>query len=155
MKIDSYLVETHLFRKINGEIEFLLLKRADNETYSKVWQMVTGATEDNEKAFEAALREIDEETGLKPFKFWIVPNVNSFYSYQKDCISLVPVFVAQVNNDEDVVLSEEHSEYKWVQKEEAIELLAWPGQKRSVDIIFNYFYKENSCINLIEIELNL
>ena len=155
MNVDSYLVETHLFRKIDGRIEFLLLKRADHETYSKVWQMVTGSTENNEKAYEAALREIEEETGLKPLKFWVVPNVNSFYSHQKDSISLVPVFVAQVNNDEEVVLSEEHSEYKWVEKDEAEDLLAWPGQRRSVEIIYNYFFKENSFINLIEIELDL
>jgi len=155
MKVESYLVETHIFRKINGRIEFLLLKRGDNETYSKVWQMVTGSTEDNEKAYEAAIREIEEETGLKPLKFWVVPNVNSFYSHEKDSISLVPVFVAQVNNDEEVMLSEEHSEYKWVQKEEAEDLLAWPGQRRSVEIIYNYLFKENSFINLIEIELKL
>ena len=76
MNIKSTLIEAHIFRKIENGIEFLLMKRAPDEIYAGVWQMVTGSSEDSEKAYETAIREINEETNLIPISFWILPAVN-------------------------------------------------------------------------------
>lgn len=153
MIIDSKLVEAHLFRKHDNEIEFLLLKRAEGQLYPNIWQMVTGSIDNNEKAYQTAIREIKEETGLKAEQFWVVPNINSFYSFQKDEICMVPVFAALVRNDALVTISDEHSEYMWVCKNEAQKLLAWPGQRKSVEIIYEYFMNQNSFFNFVEIDL--
>lgn len=153
MNIVSTLIEAHIFKIHDGEMEFLLLKRADNEKiYPGLWQMVTGSIEEPEKAWEAALREIKEETCLIPQHFWIVPRVNSFYNPYKDEINMIPVFAAQVQIDAKVVISQEHSEYKWVGKEEAKNLLAWKGQRNSVDIISEYFTNELNTFNFLEID---
>jgi len=152
MKIKSTLIEAHIFRKVNNEIEFLIMKRSSNEIYPNIWQMVTGSIEDGEKAFETALREIEEETSLNSKSLWIVPNVNSFYSASDDSINVVPVFVAEVDNTSTVVLSEEHSEYLWCSKEKAKELFAWSGQRESVDIISEYFSDKKSLLKLIKIK---
>lgn len=154
MRITSSLVETHIFRyKGNSDdIEFLLLKRSDNQPYPGVWQMVTGKIKENEKAYETALRELKEETGLEPEKFWVVPYVNSFYSHEQDFVCLVPVFAVLVGSN-DVKISDEHSKYKWVDKDEAEKLLAWKGQRISVKTIHDYFTKERSFLNFIEIKL--
>lgn len=154
MKIVSTLVEAHIVRMADDEFEFLLLKRAEGEKYPNIWQMVTGAIEDGEKAFETALREIKEETGLSPEKLWIVPQVNSFYSSEKDEVCIIPVFAALISPESKVIISEEHSEFKWQKKEEAKQYLAWPGQRDSVDTIYEYLTKENSAIKFIEIPLN-
>src|SRR3989339_423550 len=138
MNVSSTLVEAHVIREVDNEIEFLLLKRAANEIYPGVWQMVTGSIE-SENAYQTALREIKEETGLTPINFWVVPNINSFYSPGKDIIIMIPVFVAMVKENVIVTISEEHTEFKWVKKEEALQLLAWPGQRKSVEIIHEYF----------------
>lgn len=152
MKVTSYLVEAHIFRQKNEkEIEFLLLKRAPYEKYSGIWQMVTGAINDGEKAFETAIREIKEETDLNPEKFWVVPNVNSFYDHKNDVICEVPVFAAQVKRKVSVKISDEHSEYKWVNLEEAKKLLAWKGQRLSAETIHEYFTKEKSFLKFVEI----
>ena len=66
---------------------------------------------------------------------------------------MVPVFAAEVENNSDVILSSEHTEYLWCDKEKAKELLAWPGQRKSVDIICEYFSKSNSLLKLVEIEI--
>lgn len=153
MNIKSTLIESHIFRKIEDGIEFLLMKRAPNEVYAGVWQMVTGAIENGEKAFETALREINEETNLSPIGFWIVPNVNSFYSSVDDSITMMPVFVAEVEINSDVILSSEHSEYIWCSKNKAKKMLVWPGQRKSVDIISEYFSVNSSLLKLIEIEI--
>jgi dATP pyrophosphohydrolase len=153
MNIKCTLIEAHIFRRIEDGIEFLLMKRAPNEIYAGVWQMVTGAIEKDEKAFETAIREIKEETNLFPKGFWIVPNVNSFYSSVDDSITMLPVFVAEVEKNSDVILSSEHTEFIWCSKNKAKEMLAWPGQRKSVDIISEYFSENNSLLKLIEIEI--
>lgn len=153
MEIKSYLVEVHLIRIINSEPQFLLLKRAENESYPGIWQMVTGSIDENETAIQTALREINEETSLTPVKLWVVPNVNSFYSAEKDNICLVPVFVALINDDSKFQISNEHSNFKWVNNLEAKKLLAWSGQRKSVDIIYDFFCNKESTYKFIELNL--
>jgi dATP pyrophosphohydrolase len=152
MNVISNLIEAHIFRETENGIEFLLLKRAEDQIYPGVWQMVSGKIKENEKAFETSLRELEEETNLTPLKMWIAPKVNSFYSSQSDSICLVPVFAVQVKKDSNVIISDEHCEYKWVTSEEAKRLLAWYGQRKAVDLIEEYFLNEKSFLKFIEIE---
>jgi dATP pyrophosphohydrolase len=153
MKIISNLIETHIFRKTEKGIEFLILKRAEDQIYPGIWQMVSGKIKDNEKAFEAAVREVNEETGLKPLKIWSAPKVNSFYSANSDTINLIPVFAIQVEKNSNVTISNEHSEFKWVNSEEVQKLLAWDGQRKAVRLIEDYFLNERSFLNFVEIEI--
>ena len=153
MNIISNLVEVHIFRETENAIEFLLLKRAEDQIYPSVWQMVSGKIKESEKAFETSLRELTEETNLTPLKMWIAPKVNSFYSSQTDSICLIPVFAVHVKKDSKVIISNEHSEYKWVTSNEAKRLLAWDGQRKAVDLIEEYFLNEKSFLKFIEINL--
>ena len=152
MNIISNLIETHIFRETDNGIEFLLLKRAENQIYPSVWQMVSGKIKVNEKAFETSLRELKEETNLVPLKLWVTPKVNSFYSSQTDSICLIPVFAVLVKKDSNIIISDEHSEYKWVTPAEAKKLLAWDGQRKAVDLIEEYFLNEKSFLKFVEIQ---
>ncbi|AFH49470.1 dATP pyrophosphohydrolase [Ignavibacterium album JCM 16511] len=154
MRVISNLIEAHIFREKDSEIEFLLLKRAPYQYYPNLWQMVSGKIKDDEKAYETALREIKEETGLIPEKIWIAPNINSFYSPDDEYISLIPVFAAKVAFDSDVKISSEHIEYKWLRPNDAKNLLAWEGQRKSVDIITEYFFHRKSFLNFVEIKIS-
>ena len=157
MKIISNLIEAHIFRKNEKGIEFLLLKRAEDQIYPGIWQMVSGkineSAEDGEKAYETAIRELREETGLKPLKIWSAPRVNSFYSSQSDTINLIPVFAIQVKGNSKVKISNEHTEFKWVSISETQKLLAWDGQRKAVRLIEEYFLKELRFLNFVEIKL--
>jgi len=138
------------------------LKRAEDQIYPAVWQMVSGKIKENsfptsetatsEKATETAVRELKEETDLTPLKMWVAPKVNSFYSSQSDSICLIPVFAVQVKKDSKVIISDEHSEYKWVTSDEAKRLLAWDGQRKAVELIEEYFLKQKSFLKFVEIE---
>jgi dATP pyrophosphohydrolase len=152
MKIVSTMIEAHIFRESGNGIEFLLLKRADNQVYPGLWQMVTGKIKTNEKAFQTALREIKEETELTPLQLWVAPTVNSFYEPKDEYICLLPVFAARVEAD-NIQLSDEHTEYKWVNKTEAQKLLAWDGQRKAVQIIEDYFLNEKSYFHFVEINI--
>jgi len=153
LPIISSMVEAHIFRIKKDRIEFLLLKRSENEIYPGLWQMVSGSIHDGETAYQTALREILEETNLKPKKLWVVPNINSFYSPEKNYISMLPVFTAQVDYNAKVTISNEHTEFVWVTKEKAKKMLAWVGQRKSVDIICEYFLKEKCFLNFVEIKI--
>ncbi|PID59606.1 MAG: NUDIX pyrophosphatase [Ignavibacteriae bacterium] len=153
MKLQSNLIEAHIIKIKNDKIQYLLLKRSENKMYPNVWQMVTGKIAKEEKAYETAIREIKEETNLNVNEMYIVPNVNSFYSNYDDSITLVPVFAAIINDNQQVKISGEHQEYKWVDKEEAIKLLAWPGQAKSVKIIEDYFTTRKENLKFIKIKL--
>jgi dATP pyrophosphohydrolase len=165
MKIVSTMIEAHIFRKTGNGIEFLLLKRAEYQVYPGLWQMVTGKIKESatggEKAYQTALREIREETSLTPIQLWVAPTVNSFYEptrlndrvgQEDEYICLLPVFAARVEADK-IQLSNEHTEYKWVDKTEAKKLLAWEGQRKAVDIIEDYFLNKKSFFHFVEIKL--
>ncbi len=153
MNVTSYLIEAHICRKINDKIEYLILKRSETDTYPNIWQMVTGSISENEKAYEAALREIKEETALIPKKLWVIPFVNSFYSFQKDLVCLVPVFCAEVDAFAQVKISDEHSLFKWVDINEAKSKFAWDGQRKSLEIIDEYLTVKNSFLHFTEIPI--
>ena len=122
MKIISNLIEAHIFRETERGIEFLLLKRADDQKYPGLWQMVTGKIEGEEKAHQTALREIKEETGLLPLHLWVAPKINSFYEPKDEYICMLPVFAARVKAEANVILSEEHTEHAWFDSKEAAEI---------------------------------
>jgi len=153
LQIISNMIEAHIFRIKKNKIEFLLLKRSENEIYPGLWQMVSGSIHNSETAYQTALREIMEETKLRPTKMWIVPNINSFYSPEKNYISVLPVFAAQVKFNSKVILSDEHTKFVWVTKEKAKKMLAWVGQKKSVEIIADYFIKKKSFLKFVEIKM--
>jgi dihydroneopterin triphosphate diphosphatase len=153
MKIVTNYIEAHIFRLSERHLEFLLLKRAGTENYPGLWQMVSGKIKDGEKAYDTVLREIKEETNLTPQKLWTAPNVNQFYTAEDDSICLMPVFAALVDEKAKVKISQEHSDFTWIIPGEAKKMLAWEGQRKSVDIISNYFLREESFLNLVEIKI--
>jgi len=117
MELTASMIEAHIYRKRKGKIEFLLLKRGKKEIYPGLWQMVTGKIKKDEKAFKTVLREVKEETDLTVKKLFVVPNVNSFYSFTNDSINFIPVFLCLVNEGDKVKISKEHCKYRWVSKE--------------------------------------
>lgn len=152
MNIVSTMIEAHIFRESERGIEFLLLKRSKGQPYPGLWQMVTGKIKENEKAYQTAIREIKEETGLSPLQLWVAPTVNSFYEPKDEYICLLPVFAARVKANE-IKLSDEHTDYQWVDKSTAQKLLAWEGQRKAVQIIEDYFLNEKSFFHFVEIKI--
>ncbi len=153
LPIVSTMIEAHIFRIKKNRIEFLLLKRSEKETYPGLWQMISGSIHKGETAYQTALREIFEETNIKPQRLWVLPHINSFYSPKQNHISVLPVFAAQVKFDSKIKLSDEHTEFGWFTKEKAKKKLAWVGQRKSVDLINEYFTKQKSFLHFIKIEI--
>ncbi len=139
-KIITKRVEVHVYREASGGYEYLLLKRSPDKKYPNLWQMVSGSIDDGEKSYETAIRELKEETQLDVDELFIFPRVSEFYDFfEEDTINLVPVFIAKVNSDE-VTISDEHSEYKWVDFYEAYKILdriQWKENSALLEKILN------------------
>jgi len=139
--IKSFSIAAYICRIEDGIGRYLILKRKSSYLSSS-WQMVSGKIEKGEKAWEAALREITEETGLIPDSLYSVNKLEQFYEANQNCINLVPIFVGFVDSDRAVKLSSEHSEYKWVLPEEAKELLCFEHQAETMREIETKFVKQ-------------
>mgnify|MGYP001162179849 FL=1 len=133
-KLKIRVIDSYVYKKSNNGFDFLILKRADTKIYEHLWQGVAGKIEKNEKSWQAAIRELKEETGLKPQKIFIADHVSKFYEAHQDRINFVPVFGIEVNNDK-VILSDEHCDYKWVNFETATSHLVWNGQKKGIHAV--------------------
>lgn len=137
-QITTNYIELHICRQSGDEYEFLLLKRSPAcKIYPGIWQMITGTIESHEHTRDTLLRELGEETGLTAQQLYSIPRVNTFYLAIADKICMSPVFLALVGSD-DVTISGEHSEYKWVNYDEARNLIHWPNQVESLEIIKKY-----------------
>ncbi len=114
------------------QVEFLLLKRAPGIWLGGTWQAVHGKIETAETARQAALRELREETGQEPRRFWQLEFVNTFYVAEKDRIVMCAGFAAEVAADAAIRLSDEHTDYRWEPYERALRSYMWPGQRRAL-----------------------
>jgi len=150
--LSSRIVEVCPFRIRADRAEFLLIRRAPGETlYPGLWQFVTGRVEEGEKAHAAALRELREETGAVPERFWVVPAVNSFYDPGEDRIAFVPLFAAQIAPDFPIRLSAEHVAHEWASFDAALSRLVWPGQRSCLEIVNRYIVGGEEAGTLLRI----
>lgn len=152
-QIVTNYIELHICRKTADAYCFLLLKRSENsKIYPGIWQMITGTIESHENTKQTLLRELSEETGLTPESVYSIPRINTFYLAVSDKICMSPVFLAFVKS-EKVKISEEHTEYKWASYEEARELIHWPNQVESLEVIMKYLSDSEMFSKLVEIEI--
>lgn len=146
------VIDCHVFRRVQPEPVYLVLRRAPKTIYAGSWRMVGGKISAGEKAFETAIRELREETGLTPARFWTVNFVNSFYEAAHDRINVIPVFAAEVVSDA-VRLSGEHDECAWLPFDEAVKRLEWPAQKEGLRMIHDYIIPGKAVAGFMEIRL--
>lgn len=122
------VVDVYAYRMVADKPLFLLCMRAPDTLYAGQWRMIGGKVEPDETAWQAALRELEEESRLKPVSAWSLPSVNMFYEWQHDRVTLGPAFAVEVEGAP--ILNKEHVDYGWFSREDALPLLIWPEQKR-------------------------
>ena len=128
LSIRSFSVSVVVLREVADEVEVLLLRR--NHTLQGEWCQIAGGIEEDETAWQTALREMHEETGLTPTRLYSGDICEQFYEAHRNAITLVPVFVAFVDYGAEVVLNEEHSDHKWISLDWAEDMVTFGGQRR-------------------------
>jgi 8-oxo-dGTP pyrophosphatase MutT (NUDIX family) len=116
-----------LFRDTDEGPLFLLLD------YGKHWDYAKGHLEEDESAWQAAVRELREETGIRR-----VERVGRFkqdmhyffFSPKKGRISKTVTFFLGKTDVEKVSLSDEHEGHAWLPYGEALERLTFPNARQ-------------------------
>jgi len=142
--IASDKVEVHLIRpktrrssaKARRGSEFLLMRRSSLRlTLPGVWQPVTGGIERGETAWQAASREVREETGLTPTRWWALEHLSLYYEPAADAFTLLPVFVAELPSGAEPRLSDEHDAWGFVSPATARRRVLWEAQRLAIDAV--------------------
>lgn len=121
----------------NKQNEVLILKRSSDEShYPGLWDMPGGGIKKGESLEKAAEREVKEEAGLKV-------KIDDGYFYIFSCYSesKIEIFAFKAYwVSGKVILSKEHTEFKWVSEAEYKNFRYTPG----VTAIINEFFKNKN-----------
>lgn len=110
----SEKVQVVILRELNEKVEVLLLQTNPNR--GQFWQNVTGGKEANDTSnFDAAKREVKEETGIELDQNDLFDLDKSFnyYDSNRNTHYLEHIFMARVHT-EAITLSTEHQAYRWI-----------------------------------------
>jgi dATP pyrophosphohydrolase len=129
------LVDVYVIRGTGSALEFLVLRRAADGRCPGSWEAVHGHIEPTERPADAALREMQEETGLRPARLYNLSRVESFYRHPLDEVALVPVFAAFVPVGDAVRIGPEHDQYEWLTPLQARTRFSWPRERHALDDI--------------------
>jgi dATP pyrophosphohydrolase len=140
------------YRNAGSHYVFAVLRRRD-EGY---WQWIAGGAAVGETAYEAASREMCEEAGIAPdtplLSLESSSTIPAYHFADHDKwgseVLVVPErsFAVRVP-DESLVLSCEHTEYRWVDCATAISLLRWDSNRTALWEL-NERLRRASCVSL-------
>lgn len=136
-QIVSDIVDVYVFRRVQAHVQFLVLRRRPDVVLGDTWQSIHGKIEPGERAVDAALREVTEQTGFLPKKLYSADYINQFYDHHTDRIVLAPSFAALVGSREQPRLSSEYHDYAWCDLEETVARLPWSGQRWAARHIYD------------------
>ncbi len=115
-----------------GDAARVLVLQRNKNTSRGLWSLVMGRLEKGESAVAAVRREIEEETGIRPEALYTTGCVDSYFNSGANSIEMMPIFCAPFAQEPKVTLDHEHLAYRWLGFAEAIETLAYPGQREAL-----------------------
>lgn len=134
-----YQTLTILYKKSNNKILYAIFYRNSHP----IWQFISGGGENNENPIKTVIREIKEETSLTIERKRVkqldsrttipVLNITGNYTWGPK-VYVIPeyTFAVEILSDDNIRLSSEHKEYKWVEYDEAIKKLKYDSNKTAL-----------------------
>ncbi len=135
------------YKRDSEDFKFLILKRSDFD----FWQWVSGGGESEDNGvLNTIIRELKEEINVSvdPEKIIKLESRNTIFEdeplkYKNKNITVLPEYAFGVELKEDEIkISKEHKEYKWVTKEEAERLLKYDSNKTALSELNKLIRKE-------------
>jgi len=135
IEIVSHYVETYVFRRRGRRVQILCLRRAAGIALPGVWQPVTGKRRPRERALLAAAREVREETGIEPIRWWGLETLSIWFESANERFVALPLYAAEAAADAEIILSREHDAFAWLAPRAAGARFAWETQRRALEAL--------------------
>lgn len=126
----------------NNDIQFLLLHYEAGH-----WDLPKGHLEPNESTYDAALRELREETGITHIA--INPKFEESFEYfltnkeHQVVLKKVSFFLGRTQ-ERTVTLSSEHTDYAWLPYKEALKQLTYKNAQDLIKKAYAFLVKEGN-----------
>ncbi|OGN94287.1 MAG: hypothetical protein A2Z71_05015 [Chloroflexi bacterium RBG_13_50_21] len=106
--------------------KYLLLRRSDQKDYARgAWECVTGRVDQGEGFEDALHREVHEELGVELQVEHILGTTHFYRGTPNPDNELVGViYLCSIADPASIRISPEHSEYRWLTANQAIDLLS-------------------------------
>lgn len=156
MKARSDMITVFVARpdETGESYEFLQMLRAANDYMGGTWQIIRGGVEPGENSSAAALREMREEAGLTPKKFYRLGSVESFYTPNDDTLWHAVAFFGIVDREQEVKLNEEHEAFRWLSREQFEANIMWASERHLLADLFHDILENGPGKPYLVIELN-
>ena len=134
-----------IFRKTPEGPKFLLLYHG-----GAYWNFPKGKLTEGEKSFRAAVREVEEETGIKSrelrFNNWFkVSDRFIFYTKEKKRVPrLVIYYLAETTKQLVTIVPREHQGYAWFLYKDAARMLKAPNLKRNLKKAYDVVVRQSA-----------
>lgn len=122
-----------VFKKKEGRVLWLIVQpKRDNSNKPIHWRLAKGLIEDNESLNQTALREVEEEAGIKAKIVDKIGKTTYFYTFKgkrifKIIIFYLMQFLTETGKGIDVV---EIGKIEWLPYKEAYEKLTFDSEKK-------------------------
>lgn len=115
----------------DGELQILTVKARTED-----WEFPKGGVEGSEELQQTALREATEELGVSDIR--LVDSFSTEYSYsfywEGDPVDkTVHLYLGEVFEPNSIALSKEHSAYKWLSVDAALQQVTHDGMKNALE----------------------
>ena len=112
-----------VYRKTSDGVKFLLLYRRGN-----YWNFPKGHFKPGERSIDTALRELEEETGIKKSELRILPNFRAYERFyfkigNQGIYDTVILFLAETHKADIKIEPREHSGYGWFLYHDALNVI--------------------------------
>jgi 8-oxo-dGTP pyrophosphatase MutT (NUDIX family) len=144
-------IEVYLFRRRGRRVEFLCLKRSGKGRLPGVWQPVTGGLKRGEPVFAGAAREVREEIGVTPRRWWTLEDVDIYLHPETGRARVMAMFAAELRASDRIRLSREHSAFEFRPAPGARRRYLWEGQRRGLESVRRQVLRGGSLAAALEI----
>lgn len=132
-QIGRFLVAVGAIIENSKTGKILLLKRSNEKDFSAgIWEYITGRLNQFEEPSEGLRREIKEEAGIE---VEVIKPFSIFHIFRGEKIAeneLIGIMYWCKTDSEEIKISEEHSEYKWVTADEALKIIEKPSMQEDI-----------------------
>jgi 8-oxo-dGTP diphosphatase len=131
----TFMVSMGAIIELKNTTKILLLKRSETANLlPNTWDYPLGRIENLEGPHEGLKRILKNKTGLE---VEVIKPLNVFHYFRAEKTPenevLGVVWICQTNHNQ-VTLTTEHSEYRWVEIKEALDLLENEGMKKDIEL---------------------